>query len=400
MKSNKRKIGDTILNLTTIISTLLMVLILSSIIIYIFTRGVKTLSWKFLFSDYYEELTIVETDKSQNTFSNPNIKNTYFSEKYGIALKNDMTLDGNRCITIEYIAVDSPFNVLKIVSSNESYKAKKGESVDVLMGETNDSESIFASVSDGAKVFCEKLNKADKITYLQCATSGGGIRGSLLATILLILLTLIFTIPLGIGGSIYLTLYAKEGKLKTILTNMIDATNGIPSIIFGFVGSLIFIPLVSLSTKRIDYSILAGALTMSIVLLPTVIKTVNESLMVVPKEYMMGSLALGATKSQTVFKVILPNAIPGILSAVLLSIGRIIGESAALVFVMGTAIKDHVSIFQGATSLSLHIWSLTKAENPNYDTACAISIIILLVVFIMNIVVKIISSKINKKRGM
>ena len=101
---------------------------------------------------------------------------------------------------------------------------------------------------------------------------------------------------------------------------MIDATSGIPSIIFGFVGSLIFIPFVSTITKVKGYSILAGALTLTIVLLPTIIKTTSESLETVPKDYMKASLALGASKTQTIFKVILPNAIPGILTSAILSI--------------------------------------------------------------------------------
>lgn len=138
---------------------------------------------------------------------------------------------------------------------------------------------------------------------------------------------------------------------------------------------------------------------MAIILLPTIVKTTSEALHVVPKEYMENSLALGASKTQTIFKVILPNAIPGILTAAILSIGRVIGESAALIFVMGTFIKDNVSLLNGATSLSLHIYSLTKAEVPNYNVACAISLIILLVVFSMNLIVKIINKHIIKKRG-
>ena len=161
----------------------------------------------------------------------------------------------------------------------------------------------------------------------------------------------------------------------------------------------IYIPFVSLFTGKSDYSILAGALTMTIVLLPVVIKTTSEALISIPSHYMSSSLALGATKSQTIFKIILPASLPGILTSALLCIGRIIGESAALIFVMGSSIKDNINIFQGATSLSLHIWSITRADKPNYEAACAISIIILLVVFLLNVIVKIISYKINKKRG-
>ena len=394
-----RKIKDLSSNVITIVSTILLVLIFVSIIIYVFTKGSRMFSWKFLTLDYYEKLTIVNTKQTDEVFTNPNIKNTYFSKKYGISLKDDMTVDGNKCISVVYISIGSPFNNLQIQTSSDKHKIRKGETLDILMGETEDGEDVYASVKDGAQIFCEKLDSASSISYLQCAISGGGIRGSIIATLLLILLTILIAMPFGIGGSIYLSLYAKNGKLKTIITNMIDATGGIPSIIFGFVGSIIFIPFVSTMTKKIDYSIIAGALTMAILLIPIIIKTVNESLTAIPQAYMTGSLALGATKSQTIFKVILPCALPGILSAVFLSIGRIIGESAALIFVMGTTIKDHISVFQGATSLSLHIWSLSKAETPNYEAASTTSIIILIVVFLMNIMVKIISSKITKKRG-
>ena len=173
-------------------------------------------------------------------------------------------------------------------------------------------------------------------------------------------------------------------------------TSGIPSIIFGFCGAVIFIPCVTAIGGKSGYTVLAGALTMTIVLLPTIIKTTSETLMVIPKHYTMASLALGASKTQTVFKVILPNAIPGILTAALLSIGRIIGESAALLFVMGSNISDSVDLLGQSTSLSLHIWSITSSDIPNYQTACAISIIILIIVFVVSVLVKLISKKINK----
>ena len=130
-------------------------------------------------------------------------------------------------------------------------------------------------------------------------------------------MTLVVALPLGIGAAIYLELYAKEGRVKNIISQMIDMISGIPSIIFGFVGAVIFIPFVSCFGAS-GYSIIAGALTMAIVLLPTIIKTTEEAIRVVPKHYLMSSLALGASKTQTVFKVILPNALPGILTAVLL----------------------------------------------------------------------------------
>ncbi|MFA6627718.1 MAG: ABC transporter permease subunit, partial [Bacilli bacterium] len=140
----------------------------------------------------------------------------------------------------------------------------------------------------------------------------------------------------------------------------------------------------------------SGALTLSIILLPIIIKTTEESLKVIPHSYRMASLALGASRTQTTFKIVLPNALSGILTATLLSIGRIIGESAALIYAVGTAIKDTAIINDKSTSLAVHIWSLMSGENPNYELACAISIIILMVVALISIGVKIISKKVNK----
>ena len=394
-----RKLFDVLRNASTYISTVFSVVILFGILIYVFSNGFKNISFKFITSDYNETLNNVTVSKTEEVFTNPEIDNAYFSSAYGISLKDSKTVAGDACVEVVYVASNSPFNHLKISSNGENYKISVGETLDVLIGETEDLRDVYASANNGAEKFAKALDEASNITYLQCIKSGGGIRGSLITTIYLILLTLLFALPLGIGASIYLVLYAKEGKFKSIITNMIDSTSGIPSIIFGFVGMIVFIPFVSTFSHKTGFSILAGALTMTIVLLPVIVKTTSEALQVVPKDYMHASLALGASKTQTIFKVILPNALSGILTATLLSIGRIIGESAALIFVMGTSIEDNIRVLNGATSLSLHIWSLTKAEVPNYSAACSISLIILVVVFLMSIFIKIINYRINKKRG-
>jgi phosphate transport system permease protein len=131
-------------------------------------------------------------------------------------------------------------------------------------------------------------------------------------------------------------------------------------------------------------------------LLPTIIKTTEESILNIPEGYKLSSHALGASETQTTFKVILPNAIPGILTSILLSVGRIIGESAALIFAIGTAIQDDVSLFKGSSTLAVHIWTVMSGENPNYGMACVISLIILIVVLILNILVKLVCKKLNK----
>lgn len=132
-------------------------------------------------------------------------------------------------------------------------------------------------------------------------------------------------------------------------------------------------------------------------LLPVVIRQTEEALITVPDSLRMGSLALGATKTQTIFRVVLPNALPGILSAALLSVSRVIGESAALIYTMGTAVSDNPTWTGSGTSLALQIWSVMSGEQPNFALASAISILILVVVLALNITVRVISKQLNKR---
>ncbi len=392
-----KKMLDILRLIPTYLSSLLIVVVLGGIIIYIIVTGAPAFSLELLTSDYEEHLTTISCEYNPDiTFNNPNISGSYFSERFGIAVEDGLNTANEKSIIVTYVDPQSPLNNATMVSGAGSYKVSVGDRLDtiVLMNENN--RPTILGVSAGAEQLAKTLDDSVSIYSMQCKTSGGGARGSLITTLYLILLTLIISLPIGIIASIYLTQYAKEGKIKTIITTMIDMTSGIPSIIFGFCGALIFIPFCDATFKTSGYSIIAGAFTMTIVLLPTIIKTVNESLLVIPRHYTMASLALGASKTQTVFKVILPNAIPGILTATLLSIGRIIGESAALIFVMGTSILDDINVTKPSTSLAVHIWSIMQGENPNYGAASAIAIFILIVVLILSLLVKLISKKMNK----
>lgn len=395
----KRKIEDGGRLSLTFISTAICVIVLLGIILYVLIHGCKNLSWSLITGDYESSMSTVSLNASDKTFDDPGIKGTYFSSKYGIAIADSKDSGGEAALVVKYVADDSPFvnsTSVDTDSKGEFYTLKKGMYLSLLIGEDENGEYVQVGIKSKAEKYVKTLDTCTTVTSIQIKTEGGGIRGSLLTTLLLIVVTLIIALPIGVFSSIFLMLYLPDGKVKNILSTMIDMTSGIPSIIFGFCGAIIFIPFVSSMGAKSGYTVLAGALTMTIILLPTIIKTTNEALLVIPKHYEMASLALGASKTQTIFKVIVPNAIPGILTAALLSIGRIIGESAALIFVMGTNISDSVSLLGQSTSLSLHIWNITSSENPNYDTACAISIIILIVVFIMSISVKLISKKINK----
>lgn len=394
--NNIRKAKDLFRLICTCLATLICCLILFGIIMYVFVEGSSVLSLNLITSDYQEEMVTIKIDDKASSFIDPNNENEYFSLNYGIGLKDDFTTDGKACVVVSYIDEKSPFKEAISNRTEEKIDVVLGTRLTVFTGITSDDDIVYTKSSDNAEEFVKIMDQSILIISVQCKVGGGGIRGSLLTTLLLIVITLLIALPLGIGASIYLVEYAKEGRLKNIIQTMIDMTSGIPSLIFGFCGALIFIPFVGSVFKASGYTILAGALTMALVLLPTIIKTTSETLMTIPKQYMMASLALGSSKTQAVFKIILPNAVPGILTATLLSIGRIIGESAALIFVMGTSISDNVNLLGSSTSLSLHIWSIVGGESPNYKTACAISIIILAVVFILSIIVKIISKRINK----
>lgn len=395
-QKQKIKLADIFRILCTWASTIICGVTLIGIVAYVFIQGSSILSWDLLVSDYQEQMVTIRIDDGAGSYENPNREGEFFSYNYGLGLKNDLTTGGEASVVVSYIDLNSPFNHAVSNRTDEKIEIDLGTRLAVFTGLTIDDELVYTKNSDTAEEFASIMDQTVVVISVQCKVGGGGIRSSLITTLLLIVVTLLISLPFGIGASLYLVEFAKEGKVKKIIQTMIDMTSGIPSIIFGFCGALIFIPLVGNLFGVSGYTILAGALTMSIVLLPTIIKTTSESLMMIPKHYSMASFALGASKTQTVFKVILPNAMPGILTATLLSVGRIIGESAALIFVMGTAISDKVSILGSSTSLSLHMWSILGGENPNYKTACAISIIILIVVFSLSIIVKIISKKINK----
>lgn len=394
--NQKRKVTDAIKLTTTFLATSFCVIILFGIIIYILATGLPNFNLRLLTSDNKETLNTITLQATEEVFTDPNIDDAYFSSRYGISIRDTKTTDGNKAVEVVYIHQNSPFLKAKTING-ETYRLEKNTRLDTLILKDSKTGMIsFLYAKDGALQIASKLDNYDTIFQAQCKTGGGGARGSLIATLELILITLIIALPIGVLAAVYLKEYAKDGKLKHILISMIDMTSGLPSIIFGFCGALIFIPFCDGTFKTSGYSILAGSLTMVIVLLPTIIKTTTEALAVIPRHYTMASLSLGASKTQTVFKVILPNAIPGILTATLLCIGRIIGESAALIFVMGTSIADDISLTNSATSLSLHIWSLMQGENPNYSTASAIAIFILIVVLVLSIFIKLISKKLNK----
>ncbi len=394
----KRKIKDIISKITTYVFSSFGVIILVSIMTYVFINGTQNLSWKLLTSDYQEETyNIRSNDKiivDEKVDYQPQ-ENEYYSINWKIALIDSTDVSGNPVVEISYIDALSSFNHMVEVSNLTEFKVTKGLYIDKIVI-SDENESYYALSKNGAKKMVDQLDKGTKIDDMIIKKGGGGIRGSILATLLLIITTLLISLPLGIGCAIYLNEYAPDNKLIDIINASIDMIGGIPSIIFGFFGMFVFIPFCNVMFSTNGGSILSGALTLSIMLLPTIIKTVQESLKVIPDSFRSASLALGASKTQTIFKVILPNSIGGILTTIVLSIGRIIGESASLIFALGAVIKDDISLQSNGTSLAVHIWVLMGGEKPNFATSCSIAIVILLIVLLLNVIIKIIERKLNK----
>ena len=392
-----RKIKDILLNSLTYLFSSFGVLILVLIFVFIFSNGAKSISFDLLKGDYYSESYTLKYDKiNDQTFEYEQNDNEYFSKKWGVAFKDSTNLEGEDVVVISYVDNHSPLINMINMSNNQYISVEVNQQITKAILVGNNDTVVTVLAKDNAENVAKKFDKAISITNLSLETDGGGIRGSLIATFILILITLAIALPIGICAAIYLSVYAKKNRLTNTLESMIDMTGGVPSIIFGLVGVIVFIPTLNSLIKSDGVSLMAGALTMSIMLLPVIIKTTKEAIDVIPKSLSQASLALGATQTQTTFKIILPNAIPGILTSILLCIGRIIGESAALIFVVGSQVSDSVSVNKGATTLATHIWNLLGGENPNYELACSISIVILMMVLLLNIIVKIIGKKLNK----
>lgn len=217
--------------------------------------------------------------------------------------------------------------------------------------------------------------------FLSTPYKGGqtGIFPMIVSTFYIIITTLIIAVPIGIFCAIYLTEYTKDGRFVRIIRFSIRCLTGIPSIIYGLFGLIFFV-----TTMKFQYSILSGTLTLSMMILPTIITTTEEAFRTVPKTYKEASLALGATKITTIFKILLPCAMPGILNAVILSIGRIVGETAAVYLTAGMAKNIPSSIFQSGRTLAVHLYYLAN-EGISMDQSYATGSVLIIIIAILNL---------------
>ena len=204
-------------------------------------------------------------------------------------------------------------------------------------------------------------------------------------------IALLIAVPFGIFSAIYLVEYAKRGnKLVNVIRLTTETLSGIPSIVYGLFGYLMFVVALKWS-----YSIMAGTLTLAIMILPLIMRTTEEALKSVPDSFREGSFGLGAGKLRTVFRIVLPSAVPGILSGVILGIGRIVGETAALIYTAGTVTGVASSLLSPGRTLSVHMYALLS-EGLYTDQAYATAVILLIVVIIINAISGLIARKVTK----
>ena len=220
--------------------------------------------------------------------------------------------------------------------------------------------------------------------------------GRLLPTVLVNLYSLLFSVPLGIAlgifAAIWLVEYARRGsRLVRIVRMAAETLSGIPSIVYGLFGYLCFVV-----TLHFGYSLLAGACTLTIMVLPLIMRTTEEALISVPDSFREGSFGLGAGRLRTVMKIVLPAAVPGILSGVILAIGRIVGETAALIYTSGTYTEICTDLMQSGRTLSVHMYSLSR-EGLYIDQAYATAVVLLILVVGINALSSLVAHKISSR---
>ena len=224
-----------------------------------------------------------------------------------------------------------------------------------------------------------------------------GIAGNIVNTLYIIMITLVIATPIGVGSAIYLNEYAKPGKIVRIIEFTTETLSGIPSIIFGLFGSVFFG-----TTLKLGYSLLTGALTLSLMILPLITRNTQEALRTVPDSYRSGALGMGATKWHMIRTILLPSAMPGIITGVILAIGRIVGESAALLFTAGSGYLLPKAggwlskILQPGGTLTIQLYlSSSKAE---YNVAFGIAFVLLVIVLCINFLTKYLAKRFDVTR--
>lgn len=214
---------------------------------------------------------------------------------------------------------------------------------------------------------------------------------AIINTVIITAFSLILAVPIGVFSAIYLVEYAKRGnKIVGVIRITAETLSGIPSIVYGLFGYILFV-----IALKWEYSLLSGAVTLAIMILPLIMRTTEEALLAVPDSFREGSFGLGAGRLRTVFRIVLPSAVPGILAGVILAIGRIVGESAALIFTAGTVAQVPHSLFDSTRTLSVHMYALLN-EGIYTEQAHATAVVLLIVVIGINTLSGIVAKKLTK----
>lgn len=370
-----KRIKENLLKSIIYLSTIVTVGILVIIVGFVFGKGASKLDKNFFTNVYDQSTSYAKVEVIQSPQN---------STEEGYVKEIGITIDQNENgeIIIDSLDSNSPVKTA-IDRGDNTISLKKG----FVITQVDDVKLDDMTVDEVIEVF---NNNTAEIIELKVTNKGGGVFELIVTTLYMIGSTLLIAAPIGILAAIYLTEYAKAGKVVRLIRLATESLAGIPSIIYGLFGATFFV-----TTLQLGYSIIAGCLTVAIILLPVIIRTTEEALLAVPQSYREGSLGLGATKLQTIRKVVLPSAIPGILVSIILSIGRIVGESAALIFTIGTFAKIPDSLKDSGATLTIKAYAVAK-ETGDIETACAIGTVVILLIIFLNLLSKFITKKFDK----
>ena len=287
---------------------------------------------------------------------------------------------------------EAPMNRLSLSDRLKSYKRTPGSLLVMLL------VVLSAVATIAALIFLILYILVNGIPYINAdlfswnyTSENCSVIPAAINTVIMAAISLLLAVPFGIGSAIYLVEYAKKGnKLVKVIRVTAETLTGIPSIVYGLFGMLFFV-----TALKWKFSILAGAFTLAIMILPVILRTTEEALLSVPDSYREGSFGLGAGKLRTIFKIVLPAAVPGILSGVILATGRIVGETAALIYTAGSVAKIPRSVFSSGRTLAVHMYLLAN-EGLHVNQAYATAVVLLILVIAINALSSFIAKKITK----
>ncbi len=356
------KIQDAVFKTLMYFCAGIILIFLGLVLGYIIVEGAGHLNWQFLTGNFDAETKYVDVAVDDS------------------GLMIDVAIvkyDTKEYVKITKIDKDSS---LRSAVSNDGmlYPLKSGD----ILRKVGDKNTVDMSISEFNEI--ESGLTSNSVVRLKVTRPGEGILPLAVNTLYMIALSLFIALPISIFSAIFMAEYAKQGKFLEIIRFATSSLAAIPSIVFGLFGMLAFVKVMNLG-----YSLLAGSLTLSIVLLPTVIGQTEEAIKRIPLAFREGSLALGATKLQTIFNIILPNSISGILVGVLLGVGRIVAESAALLLTAGTAAAMAGSLMKSASTLTVKAYAVAK-ETGDVKLASAIGIVAVVLIIIVNAAAKLV----------